>query len=180
MTTCILALDLASEMKVSWATRAPDGGLIHACDDFRSKQVQTSGIRFLNFRRHVAELCGSAEIEVVFVESNAAAHREWLPHLQEFCRRADVPLHSVSLGAVKRHVAGKGNVSQEAVLAAVTGLGYGPASSGEAMAIAALLYAEAGLLLAAHSNMTGGGARDRRRLEIESEIEEMRRRDFEF
>ena len=45
------------------------------------------------------------------------------------------------MGAIKRHVTGKGNANKDAVIAAVTDRGFAPADDNEADAIAILLWA---------------------------------------
>jgi hypothetical protein len=93
MTKHILALDLASD--IAWAIRCPDGGLIHGADSFRSKQVQTSGIRFLRFRHYLAELRDAAKVQaVVFVESGAVAQRAWIHHAKRTPKGKTMPAHT--------------------------------------------------------------------------------------
>jgi hypothetical protein len=178
----ILALDLAE--RVAWAVLARDGGIVSGADGFRSKQVESHGFRALRFRNHIADIGNEAKAQtIVFKESNADDHLNWLPHLEEVGKRIGIPIRAVTSGEVKRFITGKGTASVERVKTAVETLGHAPASEGEALAIATLLYAETGRLqeeqFSFASRMNGDSARNRRRREYESEIEEMRRRDLE-
>jgi hypothetical protein len=194
----ILALDLGVD--IAWAIRAPDGGLIYGSDDV-GERYKHSSLSFWLLRIWLSKIAHDAsengvQLEIVFVAGDAAVHRKWIPHLEEFAGRTGISVRGVGVNTVKKFIAKRGNAPQEAIVGAIEALGHhvpagalkGPArdraAKGEAMAIAALLYAEAGLLPAeqfSFSNMTAGGsARERRRREVEDEIAEMRRRDLEF
>jgi hypothetical protein len=100
----ILALDLGAE--ISWAVRARDGGVICGTDSYRSKQVQTSGIRFLRFRNWLHELRAEGVQAIVYRENTSAQFRVWVPHLTEFVNRAGLPMRGISSGAIKRPLQG--------------------------------------------------------------------------
>ena len=50
----MLALDLMS--KLGWACRAPDGGIIFGTETFRSKGIESAGIRWMRFRIWLDEI----------------------------------------------------------------------------------------------------------------------------
>jgi hypothetical protein len=185
MTRNILALDLG--MKISWAIRAPDGGVISSSDDI-AERYKGSGMAFWLLRLWLDKINRDANdhrssVDIVFIEGDCRVFHKWLPHLAEFAERTGTPVRSAKAGAVKKSATGHGGASKEAVFAAIKAMGHQPGNEDEAMAIALLLLAERKAPEAAQfsfsDHMNGGSARDRRRREYESEIEEMRRRDLE-
>jgi hypothetical protein len=121
------ALRAAVDREAPWSVRARDGGVVCGTDSFRSKQIQTSGIRAIRFRNWLAELCGEAKAQaIVYRGSDAAAHRAWIPHLLEYSQRAGVPLQSITSGRVKKFTVGRGSAPMESVLAAVKDMSYQP------------------------------------------------------
>jgi hypothetical protein len=179
MTRSTLALDLG--MKISWAIRAPDGGVISSSDDI-AERYKGSGMAFWLLRLWLDKIHRDAkdhgsQLDIVFIEGDARVFHKWLPHLQEFAERAGVPIRSAKAGAVKKHAANTGSASKEAVLAAIEAMGYQPGNEDEAMAIALLLLAERKTPATAQFSFSTSinGDRDRRRLDYENEIAELRR-----
>jgi hypothetical protein len=183
MTRNILAIDLGT--KISWAIRAPDGGVISSSDDI-AERYKGSGMAFWKFRLWLDKINRDARdndgsVDIVFIEGDARVFHKWLTHLQEFAERSGVPVRSVKAGAVKKSATGNGGASKEAVCDAIKAMAYQPGNEDEAMAIALLLLAERKAPEVAQFSFSSrmDNAKARRRREYESEIAEMRRRDLE-
>ena len=101
--TAILALDLG--MKISWAIRCPDGGVISSSDDI-AERYNGGGMQFWLFRLHLAKVIRDAldngvSVDIVFIEGDSIVHHKWLPHLEEFAKRSGTPVRSAKAGAIK-------------------------------------------------------------------------------
>ena len=64
--TKILALDLMS--KLGWACRAPDGGIVFGTETFRSKGIESAGIRWMRFRIWLDEICTDTQPDIICFE----------------------------------------------------------------------------------------------------------------
>lgn len=144
----LLALDLGTT--TGWAMRLPDGSVVSGTMSFRPGRYEGGGMRYLRFRTWLDELARSSSgLSAVYFEEvrrhagTDAAHiyGGFLAHLTSWCEQKGLPYQGVPVGAIKRHVTGKGNANKEAVIAAVTERGFAPNDDNEADAIAILLWA---------------------------------------
>ncbi len=151
MTTTILALDLGTT--TGWALRGSDGRILSGSASFRPQRFEGGGMRFLRFKRWLAEIKdASAGIDALHFEevrrhvSTDAAHAYggFLATLSAWCEQHQVPYQGVPVGTIKKHATGKGNASKEQVIAAMTARGHAPGDDNEADALALLHWAIAG------------------------------------
>ena len=152
----LLALDLGTV--TGWAMRLPDGAIVSGTMAFRPGRYEGGGMRYLRFRGFLDKMARSApNLTAVYFEEvrrhagTDAAHiyGGFLAHLAAWCEQKRIPYQGVPVGAIKRHVTGKGNADKRTVIAAIEARGFAPADDNEADAIAVLLWAID----------TGGGAR---------------------
>jgi Holliday junction resolvasome RuvABC endonuclease subunit len=146
----VLALDLGTT--TGWAMLC-NGKVVSGSQSFKLQRFDGGGMRYLRFSRWLAELCDVGKPipkRVVFEEVRrhigvdaAHAYGGFLSHLQGFCEQREIPYEGVPVGAIKKHVTGKGNASKAEVIQGVKALGYAPADDNEADAIALLLYNQA-------------------------------------
>jgi len=150
MTTTILALDLGTT--TGWALRSSDGAITSGSESFRPQRFEGGGMRFLRFKRWLAELKDMAGgIDALHFEevrrhvSTDAAHAYggFLATLTAWCEYHQIPYQGVSVGTIKKHATGKGNAGKDLVIAAMTALGHAPADDNEADALALLHWATA-------------------------------------
>ena len=148
MTTTILALDLGTT--TGWALRSSDGTINSGSTSFRPQRFEGGGMRFLRFKRWLAELKDVAGgIDALHFEevrrhvSTDAAHAYggFLATLTAWCEYHQSPYQGVSVGTIKKHATGKGNASKDDVLSAMRALGHAPADDNEADALALLRWA---------------------------------------
>ncbi|MDP1525666.1 MAG: hypothetical protein Q8M20_07640 [Rhodocyclaceae bacterium] len=146
MTTTILALDLGTT--TGWALRGSDGHVTSGSESFRPQRFEGGGMRFLRFKRWLAEIKQSSDgIDCLYFEevrrhaSTDAAHAYggFLATLTAWCEHHQIPYQGVPVGTIKKHATGKGNASKDEMVAAVRTRGHQPADDNEADAIA-LLY----------------------------------------
>ena len=151
-----LALDLGTV--TGWAMRLPDGTIVSGTMAFRPGRYEGGGMRYLRFRSWLDEMLRSAPgLAAIYFEEvrrhagTDAAHiyGGFLAHLAAWCEQKRIPYQGVPVGAIKRHVTGKGNADKQAVIAAVKARGFRIADDNEADAVALLLWAAE----------TGGGVR---------------------
>ncbi|WKB50879.1 hypothetical protein [Eleftheria terrae] len=144
----ILALDLGT--LTGWALRQRDGTTTSGTQHFKPQRFEGGGMRFLRFKRWLTELRAAAgDIGAVYFEEvrrhtgvdAAHVYGGLMAHLTAWCEQHQVPYQGVPVGAIKRHVAGRGNASKGEVAAAVKKRGYGPLDDNEADALALLLWA---------------------------------------
>ena len=144
----VLALDLGTT--TGWALRTSDGRIVSGTQDFRPRRFEGGGMRYLRFTDWLLELAmlsrGIGRVVFEEVRRHAgtdAAHiyGGFLGALTSWCEEHEIPYQGVSVGAIKRHVTGKGNADKAAVMAAVRARGFVPADDNEADAIATLLWA---------------------------------------
>ena len=148
MTTTILALDLGTT--TGWALRGSDGTITSGSTSFRPQRFEGGGMRFLRFKRWLAELKDMAGgIHALYFEevrrhvSTDAAHAYggFLATLTAWCEHHQIPYQGVPVGTIKKHATGKGNASKDDVLSAMRALGHAPADDNEADALALLRWA---------------------------------------
>ena len=148
MTTTILALDLGTT--TGWALRSSDGAITSGSESFRPQRFEGGGMRFLRFKRWLAELKDMAgRIDALHFEevrrhvSTDAAHAYggFLATLTAWCEHHQIPYQGVPVGTIKKHATGKGNAGKDLVIAAMTALGHAPADDNEADALALLRWA---------------------------------------
>ncbi len=148
MTTTILALDLGTT--TGWALRSSDGTITSGTTGFRPQRFEGGGMRFLRFKRWLAELKDmTGGINALYFEevrrhvSTDAAHAYggFLATLTAWCEHRQIPYQGVPVGTIKKHATGKGNASKDDVLSAMRALGYAPADDNEADALALLRWA---------------------------------------
>ena len=151
MTTTILALDLGTT--TGWALRGSDGTITSGSTSFRPQRFEGGGMRFLRFKRWLADLKDmTGGIDALHFEevrrhvSTDAAHAYggFLATLTAWCEHYQIPYQGVPVGTIKKHATGKGNASKEQVIAAMTARGHAPRDDNEADALALLHWAIAG------------------------------------
>jgi hypothetical protein len=144
----ILSLDFGTA--TGWALRSADGAIASGTAEFRIDRWQGGGIRFLRFKSWLTELKQRAgELDLIVYEQvrrhagvdASHAYGGWLAILTAWCEHHAIPYQGVSVGTIKRHIAGKGNADKQAVIAAVRARGFNPSDDNEADAIAILLWA---------------------------------------
>ena len=148
MTTTILALDLGTT--TGWALRSSDGAITSGSAGFRPQRFEGGGMRFLRFKRWLAELKDmTGGIHALYFEevrrhvSTDAAHAYggFLATLTAWCEHHQIPYQGVPVGTIKKHATGKGNAAKEEMLAAASRRGYAPIDDNEADALALLHWA---------------------------------------
>ena len=120
----ILALDLATT--TGWAFIC-HGVLTSGTISFKSGRFEGGGMRYLRFRRWVAEFLEAQQPDVVYFEevrrhmSTDAAHvyGGLLAQLTAECeaRTPKVPYQSIPVGTIKAKATGKGNASKDMMVA---------------------------------------------------------------
>ena len=148
MNSTILALDLGTT--TGWALRSSDGAITSGSESFRPQRFEGGGMRFLRFKRWLAELKDmTGGIHALYFEevrrhvSTDAAHvyGGFLATLTAWCEHHQIPYQGVPVGTIKKHATGKGNASKDDVLSAMRALGHAPADDNEADALALLRWA---------------------------------------
>lgn len=148
MNSTILALDLGTT--TGWALRSSDGTITSGSAGFRPQRFEGGGMRFLRFKRWLAELKDmTGGIHALYFEevrrhvSTDAAHAYggFLATLTAWCEHHQIPYQGVPVGTIKKHATGKGNASKDDVLSAMRALGHAPADDNEADALALLRWA---------------------------------------
>ena len=148
MNSTILALDLGTT--TGWALRSSDGAITSGSAGFRPQRFEGGGMRFLRFKRWLAELKDmTGGIHALYFEevrrhvSTDAAHAYggFLATLTAWCEHHQIPYQGVPVGTIKKHATGKGNASKDDVLIAMRALGHAPADDNEADALALLRWA---------------------------------------
>ena len=148
MNSTILALDLGTT--TGWALRSSDGTINSGSTSFRPQRFEGGGMRFLRFKRWLAELKDmTGGIHALYFEevrrhvSTDAAHAYggFLATLTAWCEHHQIPYQGVPVGTIKKHATGKGNASKDDVLSAMRALGHAPTDDNEADALALLRWA---------------------------------------
>ncbi|WP_131111605.1 crossover junction endodeoxyribonuclease RuvC [Sulfuricystis thermophila] len=148
MISTILALDLGTT--TGWALRDGSGHITSGAVCFRPQRFEGGGMRFLRFRRWIAEIQQSvSEIQFLYFEEvrrhagvdAAHAYGGFLATLTAWCEHHGIPYQGVPVGTIKKHATGRGNARKDAMLAAARARGHTPADDNEADALALLHWA---------------------------------------
>ncbi len=148
MNVAILALDLGT--LTGWALRSQDGIIISGVGDFKPQRFEGGGMRYLRFRRWLAELKSSADgLDTIYFEEvrhhagvdAAHAYGGFLAQLTAWCEQHTIPYQGVPVGTIKKHATGKGNANKADMVAAMRARGFHPADDNEADALALLDWA---------------------------------------
>lgn len=148
MTSTILALDLGTT--TGWALRTYDGVITSGTQNFRPQRFEGGGMRFLRFKRWLAEIKQSCDpIDWLHFEevrrhvSTDAAHAYggFLATLTSWCEHHRIAYQGVPVGTIKKHATGKGNAGKEDMIAAMRARGHSPVDDNEADALALLHWA---------------------------------------
>lgn len=145
----ILALDLGTT--TGWALAGADGLIVSGSHSFRPGRFDGGGMRFLRFKRWLAELAGEGGLGAVYFEEvrrhagvdAAHAYGGFMGVLTAWCEHRGIPYEGVPVGTIKRSFTGKGNADKAAMKAEATRRGYAVADDNEADALAILLWAQA-------------------------------------
>ena len=144
----VLALDLGTT--TGWAIRTADGQITSGSQSFKPSRFEGGGMRFLRFRKWLAETNDAADgLGAIYFEEvrrhagvdAAHAYGGFLATLTAWSEHHCIPYCGVPVGTIKRHATGKGNADKSAVIAAVRALGFKPADDNEADALALLAWA---------------------------------------
>jgi Holliday junction resolvasome RuvABC endonuclease subunit len=147
-TPAVLALDRGTH--TGWALRGRDGVVTSATEPFKPQRFEGGGMRYLRFKRWLAELhaCETGLQAIYFEEvrrhaSTDASHvyGGFLGLLTAFAEHHQIPSQGVPVGTIKKHATGKGNASKDAMVAAMRALGHQPIDDNEADALALLHWA---------------------------------------
>ena len=148
MNSTILALDLGTT--TGWALRSSDGAITSGSAGFRPQRFEGGGMRFLRFKRWLAELKDmTGGIHALYFEevrrhvSTDAAHAYggFLATLTAWCEHHQIPYQGVPVGTIKKHATGKGNSGKDEMIAAAKARGHNPVDDNEADALALLHWA---------------------------------------
>jgi hypothetical protein len=144
----ILALDLGTT--TGWAMLC-DGTITSGSQSFKPQRFEGGGMRFLKFKRWLAETryCAEWGIDAVYFEEvrrhagvdAAHAYGGFLAHLTAWCEHHQIPYQGVPVGTIKKHATGKGNASKEDMLDAAKLRGFDAEDDNEADALALLDWA---------------------------------------
>jgi hypothetical protein len=146
----LLALDLGTQC--GWALGGAAGVAASGTQSFRPGRFDGGGMRYLRFRRWLAELKGDGELDAVYFEEvrrhagvdAAHVYGGLMAVLTEWCEQHGIPYQGVPVGTIKKHYTGRGNADKAAVLAAARQRGHAPADDNEADALALLDWVLAG------------------------------------
>ncbi len=144
-----LALDLGTV--TGWALLR-DGVVASGTWMFRPGRYEGGGMRYLRFRRMVAEAIELGNVTSVYFEEvrrhmgTDAAHvyGGLLGTLTAHCEELGLPYAGVPVGTIKRHATGAGNAGKPAMLEAARVRGWDPADDNEADALWLLDYVTQG------------------------------------
>jgi Holliday junction resolvasome RuvABC endonuclease subunit len=126
----VLALDLGTT--TGFMVKTAEGVEAHGIWKNKGGRFEGGGMRFLRFRGHLDEVHRITPIAAVFYEEvrrhrgTDAAHiyGGMLAVLTAFCEEHGIAYEGVPVGAIKKHVTGKGNADKRQMIAAVQKLGY--------------------------------------------------------
>lgn len=148
MNQTLLALDLGT--RTGWALMGRDGRITSGSESFKPQRFEGGGMRFLRFRRWLAEIRQCAEgVDLVAFEEvrrhagvdAAHAYGGFMGQLTAWCEHHGIPYQGVPVGTIKKHATGKGNAGKEAMIAAAVERGHSPRDDNEADALALLHFA---------------------------------------
>ena len=141
----VLAIDLGTT--TGWALHMSDGSITSGIQSFRPQRFEGGGMRYLRFRRWLAEIRTAAgEIHAVYFEEvrrhagvdAAHVYGGLMATLTAWCEHHNIPYQGVPVGTIKKHATGRGNAGKGEVMAAMRLLGHQPADDNEADALALL------------------------------------------
>ena len=148
MNTTILALDLGT--RTGWALLDTNGTITSGTEQFKPQRFEGGGMRFLRFKRWLAELLTACDhINAVYFEEvrrhagvdAAHAYGGFMGHLTAWCEHHGIPYQGVPVGTIKKHATGKGNAGKDEMIASVSQRGHRPGDDNEADALAILHWA---------------------------------------
>ena len=144
----ILALDLGTT--TGWAMLC-DGTITSGSQSFKPQRFEGGGMRFLKFKRWLAETryCAEWGIDAVYFEEvrrhagvdAAHAYGGFLAHLTAWCEHHQIPYQGVPVGTIKKSACGKGNASKEEMVEKARAIVKNVSDHNEADAIHILMYA---------------------------------------
>ena len=146
--TTTLALDLGTT--TGWALRPRDGAIVHGFVSFRPQRFEGGGMRYLRFKRWLAELkATAADIDAVYFEEvrrhigvdAAHVYGGLMATLTTWCEHHNIPYQGVPVGTIKKHATGKGNAGKDEIIAAMRTRGHPISDDNEADALALLYWA---------------------------------------
>ena len=146
--TTILTLDLGTH--TGWALHLPDASITSGTEHFKPQRFEGGGMRFLRFKRWLAELLSaSGHINAVYFEEvrrhagvdAAHAYGGFMGHLTAWCEQHNIPYQGVPVGTIKKHATGKGNAGKDDMIRAMSAHGHVPCDDNEADALALLHWA---------------------------------------
>ena len=144
----ILALDLGTH--TGWALHQLDSTITSGTEHFKPQRFEGGGMRFLRFKRWLAELLTtSGHINAVYFEEvrrhagvdAAHAYGGFMGHLTAWCEHHNIPYQGVPVGTIKKHATGKGNAGKDEMITSVRERGHTPVDDNEADALALLHWA---------------------------------------
>ena len=144
----ILALDLGTH--TGWALHQLDSTITSGTEHFKPQRFEGGGMRFLRFKRWLAELLAtSGHISAVYFEEvrrhagvdAAQTYGGFMGHLTAWCEHHNIPYQGVPVGTIKKHATGKGNAGKDEMIASVQLRGHVPCDDNEADALALLHWA---------------------------------------
>lgn len=144
----ILTLDLGTH--TGWALLQLDSTITSGTEHFKPQRFEGGGMRFLRFKRWLAELLTtSGHINAVYFEEvrrhagvdAAHAYGGFMGHLTAWCEHHNIPYQGVPVGTIKKHATGKGNAGKDEMIASVQLRGHAPCDDNEADALALLHWA---------------------------------------
>ncbi len=146
--TTTLALDLGTT--TGWALRPRDSAIVHGFVSFRPQRFEGGGMRYLRFRRWLAEIkATAADIDAVYFEEvrrhvgvdAAHVYGGLMATLTTWCEHHNIPYQGVPIGTIKKHATGKGNAGKDEIIAAMRTRGHPISDDNEADALALLYWA---------------------------------------
>ena len=144
----LLALDLGTTS--GWAMRGLDARIANGFVSFRPQRFEGGGMRYLRFKRWLAELKATAgDIHTVYFEEvrrhvgvdAAHVYGGLMATLTTWCEHHNIPYQGVPVGTIKKHATGKGNAGKAEVIAAMQALVHVVTDDNEADALALLHWA---------------------------------------
>jgi Holliday junction resolvasome RuvABC endonuclease subunit len=148
MNMTLLTLDLGTH--TGWALQHRDGTVTSGTEHFQPQRFEGGGMRYLRFKRWLAEVAPAAEgLDTVYFEEvrrhagvdAAHAYGGFLAHLTAWCEQHQVPYQGVRVGTIKKHATGVGNAPKAAMVAAMQAKGHPVTDDNEADALALLHWA---------------------------------------
>ena len=142
-----LALDLGTT--TGWALFVAPSHIVSGTMAFKPGRYEGGGMRYLRFRRWVADMIAKEGVQVVFFEEvrrhlstdSAHVYGGLLAQLTATCEELAVPYQAIPVGTIKKHATGKGNAGKEMMIEAMKAKGHNVSDDNEADALAILYCA---------------------------------------